>query len=98
VYNYGEVIWDGGTFEPTGRAASVQGLAEEVDALRMIFEVNQRASFQFVVTEASLREVVVRDRRRYTQWVYDVGDAWLVQSEGEEPPAPGRRSTIVGSG
>jgi len=28
--------------------------------------------FQFVVTEASLREVVVRDRPRYTQWVYDV--------------------------
>jgi hypothetical protein len=41
--------------------------------------------FQFVVTEASLREVVVRDRPRYTQWVYDVLDAWLVQSEGEEP-------------
>ena len=52
----------------------------------MIFEVNQRASFQFVVTEASLREVVVRDRRRYTQWVYDVLDTWLVQSDGEEPP------------
>ena len=26
---------------------------------------------------------------RFTQWVYDVLDTWLIQSEGEEPPAPG---------
>jgi len=43
VYAYGEPIWDGGTFAPIGGAAKVQGLAEEVDALRMIFEVNERA-------------------------------------------------------
>jgi hypothetical protein len=36
VYDYGEVIWEGEPFEPIGRAAKVQGLAEEVDALRMI--------------------------------------------------------------
>jgi hypothetical protein len=24
-----------------------------------------------------------------TQWVYDVLDTWLIQSEGEEPPASG---------
>jgi hypothetical protein len=50
----------------------------------MIFEVNQRAGFEFVVTEASMREVVVRDRRRYTQWVYDVLGTWLVQPRGRE--------------
>jgi hypothetical protein len=42
-YAYREAIWDGGTFAPIGGAAKVQGLAEEVDALRMIFEVNERA-------------------------------------------------------
>ena len=52
--------------------------------------VNQRAMFQFVVTEASWREVVNRARPGYTQWVYDVLDTWLVYSEGEEPPTPGR--------
>ena len=55
VYDYGEVIWDGVALELAGRASHVQGLAQEVDALRMIFLVNQRASFEFVVTEASLR-------------------------------------------
>lgn len=33
----------------------MEGLADEIDALRMIFLVNQRAMFEFVVTEASLR-------------------------------------------
>jgi hypothetical protein len=56
----------------------------------MIFMVNERATFEFVVTEASLREVVNRGRPGYTQWVYDVLDTWLIQSEGEEPPTPGK--------
>ena len=49
----------------------------------MIFMVNERAMFEFVVTEASLREVVNRTHPGYTQWVYDVLDTWLIQSEGE---------------
>jgi hypothetical protein len=84
VYDYGEVIWDGVALELAGRASRVQGLAQEVDALRMIFLVNQRASFEFVVTEASLREVVGRGRPGYTQWVLDVEDTWLVQLAGGE--------------
>lgn len=48
----------------------------------MIFKVNERAMFEFVVTEASLREVEARNKPRFTQWVYDVLDTWLIQSEG----------------
>ena len=80
----------GGLFEPVGRATQVQGLAAEIDALQMIFMVNQRAMFEFVVTEASLREAVNRTHRGYTQWVYDLLDTWLIQSEGEERPTPGK--------
>jgi hypothetical protein len=68
----------------------VRGLAGGIDALRMILMINERAMFEFVVTEASLREVVDRAHPRYTQWVYDVLDTWLIQSEGDQPPAPGR--------
>jgi hypothetical protein len=89
VHDYGEVIWENEPFQPTGRAAKVEGLAKETEALRMIFTVNQRAMFEFVVTEASLREVVARDKPRFTQWVFDVLDTWLIQSEGEEPQSPG---------
>ncbi len=52
--------------------------------------VNERAMFEFVVTEASLREVVNRTYPGYTQWVYDVLDTWLIRSEREQPPTPGR--------
>ena len=90
LYDFGGEIFEGERFEPLGRATRVQGLADEIAALRMIFTANQRAVFEFVVTEPSLREVVNRGRPGYTQWVYDVLDAWLVQSENEEPPTPSR--------
>ena len=89
LYDFGGEIFEGELFEPVGRAARVQRLADEIDALQMIFMVNERAMFEFVVTEASLREVVNRTRPGYTQWVYDVLDTWLIQSEGAKPPEPG---------
>jgi hypothetical protein len=89
LYDFGGEIFEGEPFGPTGRAARVQGLADEIDALRTIFMVNERAMFEFVVTEASEREVVNRTRPGYTQWVYNMLDTWLIQSEGEEPPTPG---------
>jgi hypothetical protein len=89
LYDFGGEIFEGEPFEPVGRAARVQGLADEVDALRMIFMINERAMFEFVVTDASLREVVNRTHPGYSQWVYDVLDTWLIQSEGEAPPEPG---------
>ncbi len=90
LYDFGGEVFEGELFEPVGRAARVQGLADEIDALRMIFMLNERAMFEFVVTEASLREVVNRTHPGYTQWVYDVLDTWLIRSEREQPPAPGR--------
>lgn len=33
--------------------------------------------FEFVVAEASLREVIAQDKPGFTQWVYDVLDTWL---------------------
>jgi hypothetical protein len=88
-FDHSSVIFEEELFEPIGRAAQVEGLRDELDALRMIFLVNQRAMFEFVVTEASLREVESRDEPRYTQWVYDVLDTWLIQAAREEVPAPG---------
>jgi hypothetical protein len=90
LYDFGGEIFEGEPFEPVGRAARVQGLAAEIDALQMIFMINQRALFEFVVTEASLREVVNRTHPGYTQWVYDLLDTWLIQSNGEERPTPGK--------
>ena len=87
IFDNGEVIWEGEPFRPSAKAARMPGMAKEVEALRLIFMVNERAGFEFVVTAANLRGVVNWDRRRYTQWVRDVEDTWLIQSAGaEEPP------------
>jgi hypothetical protein len=90
LYDFGGEIFEGEPFQSIARAARVEGLADEIEALQMIFAVNERAIFEFVVTEASLREVMARDKPGFTQWVYDVLDTWLIQSEGEEPPMAGR--------
>ncbi len=87
LFDYGDVIWESDQFIPTGRAAKVAGFAEELEALRLIFSVNERAQFELVVTEASLREVMARGQHGYTQWVHDVLDTWLIQSVSEEPPS-----------
>lgn len=55
LFDFGGEIFENEPFEPVGRAARVEGLGDEIDALRMIFKVNQRAMFEFVVTDASLR-------------------------------------------
>jgi hypothetical protein len=89
LHDFGGEIFEGEPFAPVGRAARVEGIGNEIDALHMIFLVNQRAMLEFLVTDASLREVAVRDKPRYTQWVHDVLDTWLIQSEGEEQPTPG---------
>ena len=73
----------GGTIRARGRASRVEGLVDELAALHDIFLVNERAQFEFAVTNASLREVVARDEPGFTQWVHDVLDTWLIQSAGE---------------
>jgi hypothetical protein len=91
IRKHGDVIWDGEPFVPRGPAELVAGYEQDIEALRLIFMVNERAMFEFVVTEATLREVHGRRDCRYIQWVYDVQDTWLIQSEGEEVPRWGHR-------
>lgn len=89
LWDFGGVVWEGEPFEPSARAARIPYLADDLEALHRIFGVNDRAGFEFVVTEASLREVEARGQPGYTQWARDVEGTWLVQSEGvlHEPVA-----------
>jgi hypothetical protein len=97
LFDYGDVIWESEAFVRTARAAKVAGLSEEVEALRRIFTVNERAQFEFVVTQASLREVISRGRPGYTQWVHDVLDTWRVQSDDAQPPTAAAAQKRLGS-
>lgn len=76
----------GELFVPRGRAGRVGGFEADLEALRKIFLVNERAQFEFVVTQASLSEVDGRGHPGYSQWVRDVLDTWLIQSAADDPP------------
>lgn len=98
LWDFGGVVFEGEALDPTPREAGVAHLPEDLEALRRIFEVNERAQFEFVVTRASLHEVEARGRAGYTQWVRDVEDTWLVQSGGvqHEPVDLQRLGSVSG--
>lgn len=85
IADYAGQVWEGEAFVAMDRDRTVPDLEHEVQALGQIMAVNQRAAFEFVVTEANLAEVFAREERTYTQWVLDALDVWVVQSQGEEP-------------
>jgi hypothetical protein len=64
MHDRGDVIWDGESFPPSGRAVKVKDYDKDLEALRMILLVNERAMFEFVVIETNLREVRRRNHRR----------------------------------
>lgn len=83
IHDFGASIFDGEPFETVGRASRVQGLGDHVNCLRMILEVNKRAQFEFVVSDANMKEVAARLEGRFLQWAIDVRTTWNAQSEGE---------------
>jgi hypothetical protein len=60
LFDYGEQVWENEAFVAMERDGNVTSLADEVQAMRPIMAVNERAGFEFVVTNASLHEVDAR--------------------------------------
>jgi|GEM_PF-1379683 hypothetical protein len=63
-------------------------LSEDLKALRKIFQVNENAGFQFLVSPLTFAELanapsITQDRRRI-QWAFDVLDHWLIVLEETE--------------
>lgn len=78
LYDEGYYIWEG---ELPDNLAENE-IDAESRALRNIFSINERASFQFVVSPLSIAEVAnvqdFHDRERRLHWVLDVLDHWLI--------------------
>jgi hypothetical protein len=73
---YGEYVYDGGQVEPGARILSVPDGMRNLEALRNIMMVGQRAMFELVLSENSLREVITSSRPTYLNWALEVLPYW----------------------
>jgi hypothetical protein len=76
--SYGSFIWENEEPDLAASIHRIPGGCQELDALRSVFLVNERARFEFALSEHSLGEVAARGDSRYLQWAYDVMDHWEV--------------------
>jgi hypothetical protein len=78
LFDEGGYIWEG----ELDQGVSEADLDPDLRALRAIFAVNERASFQFVISPLTVAEIAnvqdFPDRERRVRWVLDVLDHWLI--------------------
>jgi hypothetical protein len=76
LQDYGEFIYDNCPPPETDRIYSIPDGFANIDALRAIMFVNQRANFEFALSHNSLDEVLARGDLDYLIWARDVLDYW----------------------
>lgn len=78
IQDEGAYIWNG---EIT-RSLEQKDVASELRALRLIFQINERAMFQFVVSPLTIGELAAikdfNERESRIRWALDVLDTWQI--------------------
>ncbi len=95
LQRYGSFIFEGETLPEVSRIRrDSQGL-DKLEALRAIMFVNQRAMFEFALSENSLVEVLDKGDASYLSWAYDVLDHWLICLEESGGLAPNNEPLLT---
>jgi hypothetical protein len=97
--SYGEFIYDGGSIDEKDRIWSIPGGVDDIEAVRCIMFVGQRACFELVVSDNSFREVEDSGRVSYLMWAYEILGYWqdLLRNYADHGVAPfsGRGEELV---
>lgn len=90
LQNHGEFIYDGGTIDEHDRIRTIPGGVEEIEALRAIMFVGQRACFELVLSDNSFAEVEESGRVSYLTWAHEVLGYWqhILRNYAEHGIAP----------
>lgn len=85
-----ESVWEGTPLLPNAPARKVETGVEDVAALHRIFRLALRGPFQFIVSEAAIREIRRSGDRHRIGWVKDVRQYSEVCLKEEPPTGLGR--------
>ncbi len=77
LQDYGAYVWDNDKDSIFGRITKMRNGVENLESLRRIFLLNERANFEFALSSNSMKEVQASGDFRYLQWAYDVLDRWM---------------------
>jgi hypothetical protein len=74
--NYGAFLYEKEDIAPTDRLHKNPLGVKNLEALRSIMQIAQRAPFEFALSHNSFQEVRAKADPRYLQWAFDVLDHW----------------------
>jgi hypothetical protein len=84
---YGGYIFEGQPIDAGDRLHAITNGTANVEALRDIFLVNERAMFEWMVSQGSLEEAQAKRDDAHMQWLWDIADHSAVCLESAGPTA-----------
>ena len=85
--NYGAYIYDGEPIPDSDPVCRVPDGIANIEALRNIFMINERAQFEWIVSRGSMQEAHDARDPGHMQWLWDIADHSAVCLEATGPTA-----------
>jgi hypothetical protein len=85
--NYGGYIYEGEPIPESDRIHRVTDGIANIEALREIFLISERALFEWIVSAGSLQEAHQKGDPGHMRWLWDIADHSEICLEGDGPTA-----------